>query len=318
MDLNQKVNHDKSLDEVLIAMDVVDTLRHRDKALLKELDRTGRKADLVMRLREIYAAQGIDVPDHVIEQGVKALEQQRFRYVPAKGGLGVWLAKIYVSRSRWWKPVTGGIAALALGLGVYQFGYAGPEKARAAALAVALSETLPREITSARDEVLSISQSETVDRLAETFYQDGLSAARAGDALQARAALSNLSQLYNDVAVSYDVRVVYGPNESRSGVFRIDEDAPGVTNFYLIVEAVRPSGEVVIVPITSEEDQKSARVSRWGQRVSEADFERVAADKQDDLIIQDAIIGRKASGQLAPSYSVETPGGAILEWQDEQ
>lgn len=312
--MSQKVEHDKPLDEVLVAMDVVDTLRHRDQALLKELDRTGRKADLVKRLREIYSAQGIEVPDHVIEQGVKALEEQRFKYSPPEGGIGVRLAKIYVSRGRWWKPLVGGVTAIAVALGVYQFGYVGPQKARAEALQIELTETLPAELAKARDSVLDISESELADRLTETHFQDGLAATRIGNARDARAALALLETLRSDVAVSYDVRVVYGPDEPRSGVFRINEDAPGVTNYYLIVEAVRPSGEPVIVPVTSEEDQKSARVSKWGQRVSEAAFNRIAADKQDDLIIQDAVIGRKAIGYLEPEFSVETPGGAILEW----
>jgi hypothetical protein len=68
------------------------------------------------------------------------------------------------------------------------------------------------------------------------------------------------------------------------------------------------------VPVTSEEDRRSDRVSRWGQRVSEDVFNGVAADKGDDQIIQNAVIGQKAAGYLSPQYTVETPGGAILEW----
>ncbi|MEL8056229.1 MAG: DUF6384 family protein [Pseudomonadota bacterium] len=312
--MSQTVEHKKTLDEVLIAMDVVDTLRHRDQALLKELDRTGRKAELVSRLREIYEAQGIDVPDHVIEQGVKALEEQRFRYAPPEGGFGVRLAKIYVSRDRWWKPVAGAVAAVSIGLGVYQFGVAGPQKARAEALQVELTQTLPADLAKARDAVLDISTSDTADRLAESYYQDGLSAVSVGEAGEARTALASLERLRNDVSVSYDVRVVYGPDEERSGVFRFYEDGPDGVRYYLIVEAVRPSGGLATVLIQNEETSETARVTRWGQSVSEATFNRVAADKNDDFIIQDAIIGRKESGQLTPEYTVDTPGGAILEW----
>ncbi|MEM1088049.1 MAG: DUF6384 family protein [Pseudomonadota bacterium] len=308
------MEHKKTLDEVLVAMDVVDTLRHRDQALLKELDRTGRKAELIDRLREIYDAQGIDVPDHVIEQGVKALEEQRFKYTPRETGLSVRLAKLYISRDRWLKPLTGAIVAVALGLGIYQFGIAGPQKARAEALQFELTQTLPAELVLARDGVLDISQSDAANRLAETYYKDGIAATRNRDADQARNALASLEQLRDDVSVSYDVRVVYGPDEDRSGVFRFHEDGPDRVRYYLIVEAVRPSGELATVTIQNEETSETARVTRWGQSVSEATFNRVAADKNDDFIIQDAIIGRKESGQLTPDYSIETPGGAILEW----
>ncbi|MCU0732029.1 MAG: DUF6384 family protein, partial [Hyphomonas sp.] len=62
---------------------------------------------------------------------------------------------------------------------------------------------------------------------------------------------------------------------------------------------------------------RTARVSRWGQRVSEAVFNGVAADKGDDQIIQNSVIGQKTVGYLSPQYTVETPGGAILEWMPE-
>ena len=68
------------------------------------------------------------------------------------------------------------------------------------------------------------------------------------------------------------------------------------------------------VEIESEEDRKTERVARWAQRVSESAFNSVASDKQDDQIIQNAVIGRKPVGTLSPTYSVATPGGAILEW----
>ena len=43
-------------------------------------------------------------------------------------------------------------------------------------------------------------------------------------------------------------------------------------------------------------------------------FNGIAACKGDDQIVQDAVIGQKTAGYLAPQYTVETPGGAILEW----
>jgi hypothetical protein len=61
------------LDEVMLAMDVVDTLRRRERLVQRELDVGGREEDLKGRLRKIYAAQGIDVPDRILEEGVAAL-----------------------------------------------------------------------------------------------------------------------------------------------------------------------------------------------------------------------------------------------------
>lgn len=304
----------RTLDEVLVAMDVVDTLRHRDLILQKELDQDGREKQLIARLREIYTAQGIEVTDEVLLQGVQALEEQRFQYKAPAPSFGTRLAKIYVSRSKWWKPVAGGIAAIFAGLFAYQVGVVQPAKASEARVTLALTETLPTQLAAIHSETLDASQSETADQLAATYLLDGEAALQARDVDKAEAAIASLSQLKTDLAVSYDVRVVYGPGEARSGIFRIPDDTPNTRNYYLIVEAVDPAGRLIPVEIESEEDRKTERVTRWAQRVSESAFNTIASDKQDDQIIQNAVIGAKAAGQLAPTYSVTTPGGAILEW----
>lgn len=304
----------QTLDEVLVAMDVVDTLRHRDLILQKELDQDGREQQLIARLREIYAAQGIKVTDDVLLQGVQALEEQRFQYKPPAPSFGVSLAKIYVARDRWWKPVAGGLAAIAAGLMAYQFGVVQPAKANEARIQRALTEILPGQLDAAHEATISASQSETANQLAATYLLDGQAAITARDVGKAESAISSLNQLKADLSISYDVRVVYGPGEPRSGIFRIPDDAPNARNYYLIVEAVDPAGRLVEVEIESEEDRKTERVTRWGQRVSETAFNTIASDKRDDQIIQNAVIGTKAVGTLSPTYSVATPGGAILEW----
>jgi hypothetical protein len=91
------------LDEVMLAMDVVDTLRRRERLVKRELDAEGREEDLKERLRKIYHAQGIEVPDHILEEGVAALKEDRFVYKPPLEGLGIKLARLYVARGRWGK-----------------------------------------------------------------------------------------------------------------------------------------------------------------------------------------------------------------------
>lgn len=302
------------LDDVLLAMDVVDTLRHREQLVLSELDAGAREAALLLRLKEIYAAQGIDVPEQILKEGVNALEERRFQYAPPKPSLAVTLAKIYIARSRWMMPVMlAVIAAVSLGA-AWHLGVAVPEQQRAEAARIELAETLPSEIGRLHEAVATIALEEAARLKADALKAEGERAIAAGDVKIARAARDGLALLQGDVSAAYEVRVVYGPGEARSGVFRIPKDVPGGRNYYLIVEAVDAIGALVEVPVTSEEDRRSARVTRWGQRVSEAVFQAVADDKGDDQIIQNSVIGRKSPGYLLPEYSVDTPGGAILEW----
>lgn len=308
------VRDQSRLDDVLLAMDVVDTLRHREKLVLSELDAGAREAALLARLRDIYASQGIDVPEPILKEGVQALEERRFQYEPPEASFGVSLAKVYITRDRWMMPLAASVIAVgALGAG-WHFGVAEPGRERADAARIELAETLPAEIGRLHAGVTALALEEAARLIADTLMADGGRAIAAADMAAARAARDGLALLQRDLTAIFEVRVVYGPGEERSGVFRIPDDVPGGRNFYLIVEAVDPAGRLVEVPVTSEEDRRSARVTRWGQRVSEPVFQSVADDRRDDQIIQNAVIGRKAQGYLSPQYTVETPGGAILEW----
>ena len=81
-----------------------------------------------------------------------------------------------------------------------------------------------------------------------------------------------------------------------------------------IVEAVNARGEVLSLPVTSEETGKTRVVDQWGIRVDAAVFERVARDKRDDGIIQQRRFGTKQSGRLKPDYRIPTSGAAITQW----
>ena len=67
----------QKLDDIMLAMDVVDTLRHRALIVETELGADAREAAMIERLREIYAGQGIEVPENILRDGVKALEENR-------------------------------------------------------------------------------------------------------------------------------------------------------------------------------------------------------------------------------------------------
>jgi len=303
----------QSLDDVMLAMDVVDTLRHRELVLAKELGGEERKAALVARLREIYSAQGIDVPDAILEDGVKALEEKRFVYDPPKDSFQIRLARAYVDRARWAPPILL-VAGVALFLtAAYEFGFERPREAAAERARIELAIELPKEIAAAREAALALAADEPSRARVEAAYREGVAAAAAGDVKVARAAAKSLAGLKDDLASDLVIRVVSGPN-STSGVARDNVARPGVENFYLIVEAVDAAGRPHALEIESQEERRMERVSRWGVQVPEAEFMKVAADKNDDLIIQEDAVGRKPKGTLAPQYSIAVAGGAILEW----
>lgn len=293
----------QSLDEVMMAMDVVDTLRNRSRLVEKELGADDRDEELKKKLRKIYAAQGIEVPDHVLEEGVKALRDGRFSYDPPAGGLQVKLARIYVSRGRWGKWVLGSIAALIAALLAYYF------------MVIAPSKQLPDHLQEMHQEVRKAAKiDESRGRSeADEIYAAARTALEAGDEEKAESLLNSMAALKARLQATYRLQIVAKP-QSRTGVWRIPDANTQARNYYIIVEAIGPDGKPVKVPISSEETGKMELVSTWGLRVDEEVFNRIARDKQDDGIIQDREFGVKKSGYLEPEYRFSTAGTAITSW----
>jgi hypothetical protein len=289
------------LDDVMLAMDVVDTLRRRQRLVERELDAEGREQDLKQRLRRIYAAQGIEVPDHVLEEGVAALKEERFVYKPPPESFATRLARLYVSRARWGKWVMGGVAALLLTGLVYHF------------IVVAPRAELPERVEAAYQSVVELAASDEAASQAEQLYRTARTALKNGDEEAARTAFESLRDLYDTLVPAYTLQIVSRPGE-KSGVWRVPEANPDARNYYIIVEAVSPDGRTLEVPVVNEETGRTERVSKWGLRVEEEVFRRIAADKQDDGIIQQREFGVKRSGQLKPDYRIATTGAAITQW----
>ena len=289
------------LDDIMLAMDIVDTIRRRERLLERELDAEGRAEDLKERLRKIYHAQGLDVPDEVIEQGVAALREERFVYKPPADGLKKRLARLYVSRGRWGKWVLGAVAGVLVAAAGYYFTVVAPTAA------------LPRELETLHAQVLQIAASDDARAAAGQMLTAGKAALRDEDTAAAKDALASLQDLRSRLEQEYTLRIVNRPGEN-TGVWRIPDVNVKARNYYLIVEAVDARGNVLTVPIVNEETGKTERVKKWGLRVNEGTFNAVASDKKDDGIIQHDRFGHKKRGALVPDYEMPTTGAAITQW----
>lgn len=89
------------LDQVMLAMDVVDLLRHEQALVERELASEERDQALFEQVKRMYASQGLEVTDEIIADGVAALREERFVYRPPPPKGSLWLARLYVNRRRW-------------------------------------------------------------------------------------------------------------------------------------------------------------------------------------------------------------------------
>jgi hypothetical protein len=301
------------IDDLMLAMDVVDTLRHNQDLALRELDEPRREAELIDRLREIYRSQGIAVSDSVLHEGVRALKESRFVYTPPPPGWRTTLAHWWVARRRIGKVTFAWVAALVLAWAVYEFGVVGPAERRAYEQRLEMTERLPRALQNAHAEASAEARIQPAREKADEIMRDGRSALARGDAAAARTAISQLEVLRADLRREYTLRIVSKPNEP-SGVWRIPRRNPMGRNYYLVVEPIAPDGRVLSLPVVSEEDGERATVSRWGVRVSKEVFDQVRQDKNDNGIIDNSRVGEKRRGGLEIDYLMPVQGGVILKW----
>ena len=301
------------LDDVMMAMDVVDTLRHAEKLVERELSSDERARRLKERLRQIYTSQGLEVSDRILDEGVAALEDERFVYNPPELGASRWLAMMWIRRKSWGKAVAIGLIVLAVAGAGYYFGVKRPAERQMVEQTEALTVGLPRDFAAELDRIKAVSQVDRAVEVAERLVAEGVAAAKAGDLDAAKGKAAQLRALRQMLEQEYVIRIVARPGQ-QSGIFRVPDANPNARNYYLIVEAIDAGGRPVKVRVISEEQGKTGMVDIWGLRVSESAFARVRADKRDDGIIQNNRVGEKRRGYLQPEYTIPVQGGAILEW----
>lgn len=289
----------------MAAMDVVDTLRHQQGIADRELDGEGRRERLLKRLRELYSAQGIEVSDAVLMEGIDALEQERFVYQATPANWQTKLAHLWVSRTRWGKPI-GFITLLgALFYGIYFVTDVLPENQ--------LRNQLPEQIQAINQQIEAVAKNPEVVNSAQERTEIALRALELDDLEQSQKITQELQELLAQLERTYLIRVILRRGEM-SALWRVSELNEAGRNYYLIVEAVDQNNQVVSLSVLNEETNKRKKVTTWGLRVNEETFLRIAADKKDDGIIQANKIGEKKRGYLKPTFSVATTGGTITEW----
>jgi hypothetical protein len=303
----------QKLDDMMMAMDVVDTLRHREDLVRRELNEEGREAELIARLRQIYREQGIEVPDRVLAECVKALKESRFVYTPPPAGWKRTLFTLWVKRKLYGKRLGLALAALIVIAGGYYVLIARPAALRQQQARIELTETLPKGLRQAYADVLAVAGDDAAKQKAAALLADGEQAIRSGDREAARKADAELAALRDELTREYTLTIVSRPGEV-SGVWRRPPGRSQARNYYLIVEAIAPDGRKLGIPVRNQENGTIENLSKFGVRVPQATYEAVAADKRDDGIIENNIFGVKRRGALNVDYKMPFDGGFITKW----
>jgi hypothetical protein len=301
-----------TLDELMLAMDVVDTLRHREILIERELNEEAREQQLIERLRALYKSQGIEVPDSIIAEGVKALKEDRFVYTPPGPSFARTLATVWVRRATYGKWLLGASAALLFLGGLYHFGVTRPRQHAAEAARIELAEALPRQLTAAHQAVAAEAQIVAGRQQADAILAQGRAALERGNAADARAAIAALDRLAMALRTEYLLRIAGRP-EDQTGFFREHPRFQGRA-YFIVVDAIDRDGKPVGLPIRNDETNQIETVSRFAVRVPIETFEAVRNDKARNGIVQNVRMAEKRRGFLEPEFKMSALEGRITRW----
>ena len=291
----------------MVAMDVVDTLRHQPELA------AGDGTSTIERLRALYRGAGIDAPDEALIDGIAAAGDNRFSYAPPAGGLGLWLARFYVVRRAWLPATLAILAMLVIGFGGYFLLYRPYEDAQQQQAEVEITQTIPAAMDALYETIHEETKVQQAENDAMAIRDRGKAAAKAGDRPAAQGAISDLTTIRDTIRAEYQLKIVDKPG-TKWGFWTFPQSNAEATNYYLVVQAIDANGNALTLPVRSEDTGKIDRVSVWGERVPEDVYNAVEADKSDDGAIQHDLVAVKEFGFLDPGYMVQTLGGQVTRW----
>lgn len=302
----------QKLDELMLAMDVVDTLRHQEGLAETALAEDERDAALKERLRKIYEGQGLAVTDRILDDGIRALKESRFTYDPAPASFRRTLALFWIERAMVGKVLAAALVTL-IGLGAFTYWRIGYTERLAETARIEMTVTLPNRLDVAAKAAEAVAVSSDAKAEVDRLVADAGEAITEGNRAKVNAAIAAVDALRQQLEQTYALKLVTRPGE-RTGVFRIPDVNKSARVYYLIVEAVAPDGSKLSLPIVSETTGTTTTVAKWGVRVPKATYDAVARDKQDDGIVENDVVGRKLRGYLTPTYDMAVENGAITAW----
>ena len=372
--------NDLTLSDVVVTMDIVDTLRHDKRMQEYALSEGDRRQAAIEQIKKAYSSQGVEVSDETISMALEKKREDELAHNPKVSGFIYLLAKLYVFRNRIFKYTASLILVVMFASAGYQYtGYLSDKRFaqyqtyisetlfeqlsltidQAEKLQLELGEDISLKILAANSEferakrlndvsfaeaaiadvVSAISAlerkklaqvlAEDVDGFQETMFeyvtdevareilQDKLRVLRqvaaTGIERDYSKAKLEISDAYNYIMLPFEFRIV-NRNGVRSGVERT-HDQTGAKSWYIIVEAVSPSGEVYPLKIRDRLLGKTKTMKAWGIKVTEEQYLAVGADKKDNGVIDDEIAGSKAAREYDITWTLDAyTGETINSW----
>jgi exonuclease VII small subunit len=302
-----------TLEEMTRIMDVAATLRKERALVDQQLNIDQIKVKLRERLLEAAKVSGDPVTAAEIDAAVASYYDQLHEFREPPAGFQTFLAHLWCLRRTLFKWLLG-----LAGVGAAIVAFSMVRQSQVNSRANALYE----QSVAAEKSILQWEDAASLKAELEAKLVAARDAVEARDFATLDRIKSELATLQREFASQYDVVIFSSPNE-RSATERIwtDENGSRTSGFFVLVTARDKEGRGVEAPIHNRETDRTERVSRWGEQVPEAVFERLAADKKADGVLDEREFGVKREGKRELEVTLKgedgqpiTRGGQITSW----
>jgi hypothetical protein len=314
-----------SLEELTRIMDVATTLRKERAIVDQQLNIDQIKAKLRERLLEAAKVSGDPVTEAEIAAAVEQYYDRLHEFQEPPASLATFAAHVWVRRGAILKTLAAVVAAIGVIWGMLAAGLL-PGPARDRRLAEQRQAEIASEYSNVERAAAAIgklSSESDVERDVAALVATAGAAQTKGDEGALRNVAAQLAELQQALEMEYTVAIVNRPGEpSATQRNWTDEKGMRSSGFYVFVEARDARDNPVQVPIHSRETDRTEMVSRWGEQVPEAVFDRLAADKQADGVLDEHDFGVKRRGTRQLEVTLKGAdgqplqrGGQITSWQ---
>jgi hypothetical protein len=298
---------DLSLNEMLRVMDVAREMRKDREVAEQALARDEVRAALRTKLMRTAELSGDRVTEAEIDAAIDTYFSNRHQYRDPEFSLPVLLAHLWIRRG----PLLwiAGVGLLLLGM-LWSLFFApfAPlssqvQQRRAAVAAVDESSNLTEQIAAVAIDPETVREAQ---RLAAQ-----IDAAGSDDPAAALAAADQLRELHRAIVSSYEIQMTQ--DAQGTNLFEVRQQDGRLSGYYVVVRAVDEQGNAVPQPIRNAETSQITTVTQWAERIPAAVFERLAADKQSDGVLDETLFAVKPRGTRELEVQLTDPSGDPIE-----
>jgi hypothetical protein len=288
-------------------MEVASTLRKERTTAQKQLNLDETKALLRERLLQTTKVTGEKLTPAEIDMAIEQYFDNLHTFEEPSRDFSVMLAHLYVRRALLLKWFLAVVAVLAL-VAAWRVGQGALEKKQLEDLWTASEGHAKAIVTWTDDPKLA--------RSLQTKVALTTAARDRRDLPQLQALEAELAKLETLYKTEYQVVILSQPGTPSATERKYtDSDGTRTSGFYVFVEARNKDGSLRKMSIKNRETGEFEQVARWGEQVPESVFNRLAADKKTDGVLDETLFASKHRGQAEESVVLPGDDGQPLQRQ---